>query len=791
MSTVALTPLMRQYHEIKSHYPGTLLLFQVGDFYELFFEDAQKASAFLGITLTQRGNCGGQPIPLCGVPRHVIDHYMMKLVRGGFRVALCDQLEEAQPGKVVERGVTNVFTPGTLTDLQLLDEKSASYLAAVVPSEESYSLVCVEIMTGQFFITTLDRSTEMLFEAELARFLPQEILLPISPQGIRVEKQLRARGYTTTFVEDVLYVAHATSVPGWLVDRMKSDARAFVEHSQNLMQALTMLYGYLYKNQPQALDACKQGVVYHAEDFLLLDAATQRNLEIVKNSYDDTAAHTLFSVVDHAVTSMGSRTIKKWLLRPLTNQGEIEKRLDVVEYLVRNHMQSEHIRSLLREVGDLERTVGRIALRRAQLHDYRHLEKALVALPQIACAMTQSIDDFTELYALLHAALNDDTTQEFSIKTGYHPELDRLRQLSGDGAQSIMLLEKREQEATGITSLKIRYNGIHGYAFEVTKTQKDAVPAHYIRTQTLSNRERFTTQELKDLEYDIRRAQGASQELEQQIFSAVRSEVEKFLPALKKSVQFLARLDALSGFAQTALTYRYVRPTFVDQGDMRIVAGRHPVVEARMIGSAEQFIPNDTVLGGEQRMWVITGPNMGGKSTFLRQVALISILAQCGSFVPARSAQIPLTDRIFTRIGAADRVAQGKSTFLVEMEETALICHQATERSLVILDEVGRGTSTYDGLAIAQAVIEYIYTTVKARSLFATHYHELAVLTRAYPGIVAYHTASKQTPEGVLLLHSIVPGVAESSFGIAVAKSARLPEQVISRAQQILLEIQR
>jgi len=785
----APTPLMRQYYEIKQKFPDTLVLFQVGDFYELFFDDARVASASLGIVLTSRGTTAtGEPIPLCGVPLHVLDHYLSKLVRAGFKVAICDQLEPAQAGKVVQRGVTQVLTPGLLTDSKLLPEKTASYLGVCVRVEGVYGLVHAELLTGTLYITLIDQDTDLFLPAELSRFMPDELI--VSSQDMSLQDALRSQGYV---VSAEIYSSSLISLARDWYTRQFPDTSLPV-HS-TLDQALALLYAYISRNNQQALEQFKTVLIYRPDQYLILDAATQRNLELVKNTFNNSAEHTLFSVLDQAVTSMGSRTIKKWLVRPLTVKQEIEQRLDVVQQLVIDSSMQERLVRLFGDIADVERIVGRCALRRAQIVDYRALVVLLGIVPEFSsfldrysdkelCAQLRAgLMDFSPLYLLLTQALTSDPTSEYGLRMGYNEELDRLRTLAEKGTQLIIELERKEQERTGIGSLKIRFNQVYGYGIEVTKPNLSLVPSHYIRTQTLVNRERFTTQELKDLEYDLLRAKNQTTVLEQELFAHIKEQVELWLPALKKLSHSLATVDALLGLARCAYARNYVRPTFNDSRDIIVEQGCHPVVKDKL---ATSFIPNPVSLRDQESLWIITGPNMGGKSTYLRQVALINIMAQMGSFVPADKASLPILDRIFTRIGAADQVAAGKSTFLVEMEETSLICTQATRNSLVILDEVGRGTSTLDGLAIAQAVLEYIFITIGARCLFATHYHELTVLPEKFPGIVCYHAASTPTEQGVLLLHKIIPGVAQGSFGLEVARRAEIPTPVLERAREIL-----
>ncbi|MFA6065898.1 MAG: DNA mismatch repair protein MutS [Candidatus Babeliaceae bacterium] len=787
-----LSPLMRQYTEIKNAYPDALLLFQVGDFYELFFNDAVKASAFLGITLTKRGTTStGDPIPLCGVPVHTLDHYLLKLVRGGFCVAICDQLTQAVPGRVVERGVKRVLTPGTLTDSQLLNEKSASYLAIVVKQDTQAALLFVELLTGHMFLTILNIQDASLFESELSRFSPDEIVVPEETS----EKYIRSLGFFTTSFKHNNAIDDA-AFQAWYAT-LSITARDIIDHSTLAHAALVLFYQYIKKNNTYALAACTHLYCYTPDDYLLLDASTQRNLELVKNTYDGTTAHTLFAVLDHAVTSMGSRMIKKWITRPLVKRTALEQRIDAVDYCKTSLMLRQELRELLQGVADIERVVGRFALKRALITDYKHLIKFLTIVPEIAHKLSSAsndmlnkmcnrLGDFDQLRYFLERAIEVASEQESLIKKGFSAQLDQMRVLLNDGAVLIQEIEAQEQERTGISSLKIRYSQAHGYGIEVTKTHVGRVPDDYMRLQTLVNRERYTTERLREVEYNIAHARSNINSLEKEIMESITVEIEKQCSDLKKSAQTLATLDAILGFAHAAYVNRWVKPQFHESRDIIISGGKHPVVSHRL---AQDFIPNDTLLTDEQSLMIITGPNMGGKSTYLRQVALISIMAQAGSCVSADSARLPIVDKIFTRIGAADNVAQGKSTFLVEMEETALICRQATSKSLVILDEVGRGTSTYDGLAIAWAVIEYIYFHVQARCLFATHYHELTALTDQHPGMIAYHAASSSTERGILLLHKIIPGVAQGSFGLEVAKKAYIPERIIDRARVIMSEL--
>lgn len=793
---ISQTPLMQQYHEIKRQHADAILLFQVGDFYELFFDDAKQAAAFLGIALTARGKNNGEPIPLCGVPVHALDHYLNKLVKGGFKVAICDQLEVAVPGKMVKRGVTQVLTPGTLTDAKLLDAKSASYLLSFFPTKDAWGLLFGEIMTGQLYATTMPAESEKLLESELARFFPDEVLLPANGMGKSLAGLFKRQGYYTTLVHDEVE-SESASIDAWMNAQFKDSVLNAVKAQESLRLALYYFYAYVKKNQETALSQFTNVHLYSPDDFLLLDPATQRNLELVKNSHTGGSADTLFGVLDRAVTPMGSRMIKKWLLRPLIKKEGIAQRQDAIQALMSDHLAAQQCEDLLVAVGDVERIVGRIALQRAHMHDYLALKRALGVVPQLKqlvrkkqqlplfAVIEKHLDNFDSLEALLNASLNDDASKDWIIRQGFDAALDDLRELVHSGNTRILAMEQDEISKTGINSLKIRYNNVFGYYIEVTNANMHLVPDRFIRKQTLAGRERFTTPELQELHAHIMQARTEIDAVEKMVFERVKLEVVSHITQLRKLSHALSHLDALLGLSIVAYQNGYSRPQLHDGYDIEIVLGKHPVVESALRGS---FIPNDTYLTDEQSLWIITGPNMGGKSTYLRQVALICIMAQCGSFVPAQSAQLPMLDRVFTRIGAGDNVAQGKSTFLVEMEETAAICTQATKRSLVILDEVGRGTSTFDGLAIAQAVVEHI-EKIGARCLFATHYHELTHLQELHPGIVSFYAANKKTPNGIVFLYKILRGVADGSFGIEVAKLAQLPAPVIARATELLHEL--
>lgn len=791
------TPLMKQYHDIKEHYKDALVLFQVGDFYELFYDDAKTAAAFLGIALTARGKNKGDPIPLCGVPVHALDYYLNKLIKGGFHVAICNQLEEPKPGMVVRRGITQVLTPGTLIDPKLLDEKSSSYLLSCFPLENACGLLFGELLTAQLHATVIIGSFERQFDVELSRFFPDEVIIPDSTQGKSLANFLRQRGYCASVVTNN-FAEEQIALDTWIEKQFQLQVRAQLTERHVLRSALLYFYAYIKRNQSTALDQFKTINFYSPDEFLLLDSATQKNLELVSNNQDGSSQRTLFSVIDLALTPMGSRMIKKWLLRPLLHQEAIVQRQDVITIFLQSITAMHQLEQSLKQIGDMERIVGRIALQRAYVHDYIALTRSLHCIPDIQqllypyqhiilCSfIVQQLGNFSALVHLLTAAIVDEPGSSYIIKKGFDAHLDYLRELKENSHHKILELEQAEQRATGIQSLKIRYNQVHGYYIEVTKSNAHLVPSHYVRQQTLVGRERYTTTQLQQLQLEITQAMHELEQTEAAVFERVKQEVYAHVGQLRKCAHAIANLDALLGLARLAYNNRYVRPEFKDTRDIIIQQGRHPVIEYEYQG---HFIPNDAHLHDAALLWIITGPNMGGKSTYLRQVALICILAHMGSYVPANKVSLPLLDRIFTRIGAGDNLAEGKSTFLIEMEETATICTQATQRSLVILDEVGRGTSTIDGLALAQAIVEYIYTKVQAYCLFATHYHELTQLSTQFSGIVSYYAASKKTEQGITFLHTIVPGVADGSFGVEVAKLAQLPPSIIKRAQKLVQEL--
>lgn len=787
-----VTPLMQQYFAIKEQCADAIILFQVGDFYELFFDDAKTVAQFLGITLTKRGTSGGQPIPLCGFPLVSADHHITKLVKGGFKVAICDQLEEATPGKMVQRGITNVLTPGTLSSQSLLDEKSPSFLCTFYPHLKGWGLLFSELVSSNMYATHVPFGQERQLEAELYRFLPEEVVVPDQKGVSSFVQFFKQRGFFTSIVQPDTQYDQAWNE--WL-GNLDEQARKTLHDHQDLYQVTKTWFNYIYKHQSKAAQACKTIQFYEPEDFLQLDTTTLKNLDIVKHSVSGSRKHTLLHFMDRAITPMGSRMIKAWLVRPLRQKDHIIARQEVIALFLANPGLFSQLQQALSGCGDMQRVIGRIAVEKSALADYQALKNMLTSIPAIAKILhphrsisfidsyLQKFSDFSELEDVLKKSLSDDPSQSYSIKPGFDQEVDRARDLVENGNVKIVQLEAEEQKRSGISSLKIRYNSVQGYYIEITKTHLDKVPQEYIRLQTLANAERFITKELQALQFEIAQAQQSITSLEKKVFAQIKQHVAQYVHPIRVCAQAIARIDALVGFAKVAAEYGYTRPEITDEKDIIIEQGKHPLLDAQL---GQTCIPNDIKLTSHQSIIVLTGPNMGGKSTYLRQVALLSILAQCGSFVPAKRAQLPLLDRIFTRIGAGDNIAEGKSTFLLEMEEIAQICIQATEKSLVIVDEIGRGTSTFDGIAIAQAVLEYLHLQIKCKALFATHFHELTQACNQYPAIANYYAASKQTARGIVFLHTIVPGIAQGSFGIEVAKLAQVPASIIKRAHTIL-----
>ncbi|MBO8127627.1 MAG: DNA mismatch repair protein MutS [Peptococcaceae bacterium] len=795
--------MIEQYLAIKKQYPDALLFFHLGDFYELFFDDAETASRILEITLT--GRDGGQAgrIPMCGVPCHAADSYIARLIEKGYKVAVCDQVEDPKSAKgVVRREVTRVVTPGTVMDGHMLDDKKNNYLAAICTGEQGFGLCTSDITTGEIAIAlfTGEKASSSLYD-ELHRLSPAELLLPESCRESSLVQVAEELGTAVTILPDEEYGA----ARAWeLIEKYfnsTSDKR-FPPHDL-MMGAVGALLSYLGRTQKRQLQHLRRFNIYAPGEFMVLDTATRRNLELTKSLRDGTRRGTLLEVLDHTVTAMGGRLLRKWIEQPLLDPGQIDRRLDAVEEFCRNTVLREETRRLLDRVYDIERLGAKVAYGSANARDLLSLKASLEVLPGIKTLLgntpvdllkelDERIDPLPGIKDLLANAIVDDPPVSVRdgglIKPGFDAEVDRLRRISRDAKGWLRDLEAEERERTGIKSLKVGYNRVFGYYLEVTKSNLHLVPEDYQRRQTLVNAERFVTPRLKEYEEAIVGAEEKLVNLEYQLFLDVRSKVLAKLPLFQETAAALAVLDALVSLAQAAVKGGYVRPVVHRDDSITITKGRHPVVE-QMLGAGE-FVPNDTAIGGDEaRLAIITGPNMAGKSTYMRQVALIVLMAQMGSFVPADSAEIGVVDRIFTRIGASDDLAGGQSTFMVEMNECRVIVTEATPQSLVIMDEVGRGTSTYDGMSLARALIEYLHDHIGAKTLFSTHYHELTSLD-VLPGVKNYTVAVAEEGEEIIFLRRVEPGKSDRSYGIHVARLAGLPEEIIQRAQEVLTELE-
>jgi DNA mismatch repair protein MutS len=826
------TPLMRQYHSIKTRYPHVLVLFRLGDFYELFYEDAIAASRELQITLTSRNRERGEPVPMCGVPYHAAEGYIARLLRAGYKIAVCDQMEQPGPGKkLVRREVVRVITPGTATSLKVLEPKENNFLAALAraPSGSPVGLAYADITTGEFSVTEFSGAhADEKLRDELHRLKPREILLPRqaglfagspgdgdgaghNPGGraefrdaveTRIEEWAFRPDYAERMLREQFGVAsldgfglaghaYAMSAAGAMVHYLRETSAMSPENGDHRESALGHLDRVRY---------------YEQADALVLDTVTVRNLELVAPIFAEDAgkggAPTLLAALDETATGMGARLLRQWILRPQVNREEIAARLDAVAELKAHTVLREEIRHGLAGVHDLERLSGRVTLGVASPRDLLGLRQSLTRIPLLrkylgncACvrlaALHELIDELSDVRERIESALADDPPALASdpgvIRRGYNAELDQLRDLSQHSKQIIASMEERERKRTGIASLKIRYNQIFGYYIEISKANLHLAPNDWERKQTLVNAERFTTTELKEYERKVLDADERIAEIERRLFAEMRLWIAEQAARLRRTASAVAQLDVLGDFARLAASRNYTRPEFADDGQITIVAGRHPVIEQLLQQKGERFVPNDLYLDETtQQILLITGPNMGGKSTYLRQAALIVLMAQMGSFVPASQARLPLTDRIFTRIGAADNLARGRSTFLVEMTEVAAILNTATPSSLVLLDEVGRGTATFDGLSIAWAVVEHLSSETKSRTLFATHYHELTELADLLPGVKNVHVSARETATGIVFLKRVETGSADKSYGIEVARMAGLPPAVVARAREVL-----
>jgi DNA mismatch repair protein MutS len=801
--------LWGQYNKIKRQYPDVILLFRLGDFYEMFGPDAEIASRELELTLTGRDVAkSGDRVPMCGVPHHAAERYIARLIAKGHRVAVCDQLEDPRFAKnIIRRGVTRVVTPGTVLEDSMLEAKRSNYLVAVVPGEgedpAAFGLAVCDVSTGEFVVTEIAGSSALARTAEeLARLAPAELLLAEATAGRWGPALIQGQPIPVTPLKTESFPRHS---PRDLLLRhfnVQSLRGYGCEELPLAVAAAAEILRYLTLSQLAALEHIRSLSTYSSSDFMGLDATARRNLELTSSMGEGGRSRSLLSVIDATCTPMGGRLLRKWLEQPLLDVERINRRLDAVEELAGAALLRGEVREPMGKVADLERLISRCATATANARDLVSLKNSLAQMGPLREALLPAgapllvelrdrLDGLDDLVACIAAALVDEPAPTLKegglIRPGYSEALDTLRTTSSDGKEWIANLEATEREQTGIKSLKVGYNSVFGYYIEVTKPNVAYVPKSWIRKQTTANGERYITPDLKEKEALILGAEERIIDLEFRLFSELREAIGKEAPRVLAVATALAELDVLAAFAETAVRGGYTRPTVEDSPIVEIRNGRHPVVEKLGV---ESFIPNDCLLNDvADRLLVITGPNMSGKSTFLRQVALIVLLAQCGSMVPADAARIGVVDRIFTRVGAHDDLASGQSTFMVEMNETASILNNASERSLIILDEIGRGTSTYDGLSIAWAVCEYLQR-LGAKTLFATHYHHLNDLAERLPGIKNYRAAVKEDGHDVIWLRKIVPGGTDRSYGIQVARLAGLPEEVIRRAREVLKELE-
>ncbi|WKY49106.1 DNA mismatch repair protein MutS [Eubacteriaceae bacterium ES3] len=806
-----LTPMMLQYLEIHEEVPDALLFFRLGDFYEMFFDDAIKASRELEIALTGR-DCGlEERAPMCGVPYHAANNYITRLVEKGYKVAICEQVEDPKEAKgIVRREIVRVLSPGTVSEGALLDAGKNNYLMALTLKDLKLGIASLDISTGDFFVTEMvEKTPEILFEKladEIGRLKPSEILLngPLfkNPHAMSIiEKRF---GIMSNLLPEQAFRNSPKRITSQF--RVFSLAALGIENHEQAIQASGALLHYIDNTQKRVLTHIKTLKYYASDDFMLLDLSTRRNLELTQTLRTLEKKGSLLGVLDHTVTAMGGRTLRRWVETPLLKKDAILSRQQSVYAFYKHPEKLKHFKNTLSQVYDFERLCSKISFGSATPKDLLSLKSSLKSLPEINAFLNdlncpelfsvfESSDLLVDVFSLLEKSISEDAPlllkEGHVIKSGYNAEIDSFREATEKGQDWILDLETTEREKTGIKNLKVKYNRIFGYFLEVTKSNLDSIPDTYIRKQTLANSERFFTPELKEMENKILGAQEGLLRCETEVFQEIREAVLQEIGRIQTKASQVADLDALYALAIAALENNYVCPEITDDQEISITNGRHPVVE-EMIGTAH-FISNDCFLDhNEQKMMIITGPNMAGKSTFIRQVAIITLMAQIGSFVPADKAQIGIVDRIFTRVGASDDLASGQSTFMVEMTEVANILKNATARSLIILDEIGRGTSTFDGISIAWAVVEHLYdnSVIGAKTLFATHYHELTELENLKSGIKNFSIKLKDTPEGVIFLRKIMPGAADQSYGIEVARLAGFPESVLNKAQSILSHLE-
>ncbi len=802
-----LTPAMKQFHHFKEKYPDAVLFFRMGDFYETFYEDARICSRVLGLALTSRSK-GPNPVPLAGVPYHAVDTYLKKMLQAGYKVAVCEQVEDPKLAKgVVKRDVVRIVTPGTLTDEMLLDAREDNFLCAVNLGAKSAGLSWVDISTGHFFAQEVAEENVL---DELLRLRPKECLLP-DTRGELFEAQFKKLSNDISQLTGAIL----THRPGWYFDTFGARKRLLKHFGTTTLEgfgiddefaatgAAGAVIEYLNETQKVALDHVSTIKKVERANFLQIEPTSLRSLEILRSIRAESSKGTLLNCVDQTLTGMGSRMMRNWLCMPLCDVGAIELRHDAVEEFSQNDRCCSSIRKSLKTTSDIERIAARIGTFRTTPKDLVALKITLRMIPDLiselsecksdlALGLAKKCDSMDELADLLDSAIEHEPPSHIRdggvIRAGFDAELDRLRSISKDGRSWLAEYQQSQSRRTGIAKLKVGFNKVFGYYIEISHAAADKVPADYVRKQTIKNAERYITDELKKYEDEILSAQEKALELEQRLFEKVRTETIKYISRLQALADCLANIDCLTSFAFLARQRRYIRPEMTTAKELVIEEGKHPVL-AEMMGA--EFVPNDVAVGdSEGDLLIITGPNMAGKSTYIRQVALLVLMAQAGSFIPAKKARIGVVDKIFTRVGASDELVRGQSTFMVEMTETANIINNATENSLVILDEVGRGTSTYDGLALAWAITEHIANNIKCRTLFATHYHELTELAELLVNVKNCNVAVREWAGEVVFLHKILPGGTDKSYGIHVAKLAGIGKDIVARSAEILADLE-
>ena len=803
----AATPMMEQYFRIKENYKDCILLYRMGDFYEMFGEDAIIGSKELEITLTSREKGKKERVPLCGVPWHALDSYLPTLVSKGYKVAICEQMEDPKFAKgLVDRDVVRIVTPGTILESTVLDSKANNYLMAISQGDGAFGLSFADISTGEFAVTQVEgEDAENKVLAEFAQRTPKEVLHQPVFDSKKLRNEFTMAGAAMTAVEDIAFVREASESLLKRHFKVQSLEGLDLADKSLAVSSAGAILRYLESTQKRSLDFLAPPKFFSTSDKLVLDQTTLRNLEILRNVRDGGQENTLLSILDRTLTPMGARLLKKWLMEPLMDVESINRRLDAVEELVSNTVQRRNLADSLVQVRDLERLISKAIYGSASARDLIAVKSCLTAVPELESALrdvksqllrglSDGMSDVSDVVNLIGKSVVDDPPVSLKegglIRDGFDPELDALRHSSKEGQEWIAGLEGSERKRTGIKNLRVGFNSVFGYYIEVSKSYLRQVPPEYERRQTIAGGERFVTPELKEREKTILSAQERSFSMEYDAFVRVREEVAKHGEPIRDIARAMAAIDVLNSYAETAVSSRYSRPEVNDSDTIIVKNGRHPVVERAL---RESFVPNDAYLDTNlNRLVILTGPNMAGKSTYLRQIADIVVMAQAGSFVPASEARIGLVDRVFTRVGAFDDLSRGQSTFMVEMTELANILNSSSKRSLILLDEVGRGTSTFDGLAIAWAVSEYLYdhSKVGAKSLFATHYHQLTELADSLEGVKNYAMAVKEQGPEVIFLRKVVPGKASKSYGIQVAKLAGIPQEVINRAEQVLSRIE-